>query len=45
VGQYKGVSRCWEITDFSNKVNEDVVISQFLANRLKLKVGDAFNTF
>jgi lipoprotein-releasing system permease protein len=38
----KGIC-CWEITDFSNKVNEDVVISQFLANRLKLKVGDAFN--
>jgi lipoprotein-releasing system permease protein len=34
-----------KLPDFSNKVNEDVVISQFLANRLKLKVGDAFNTF
>jgi lipoprotein-releasing system permease protein len=31
--------------DFSKDVNEDVLISQFLANRLKLKVGDAFNTF
>jgi lipoprotein-releasing system permease protein len=30
---------------FSKKLNEDVLISQFLANRLKLKVGDAFNTF
>lgn len=34
-----------KLPDFSNKVNEDVVLSQFLANRLKLKVGDAFNTF
>ena len=34
-----------KLPNFSNKVNEDVVISQFLANRLKLKVGDAFNTF
>ena len=31
----------------SNKgdLNEEVVISQFIANRLNLKVGDAFNTF
>ncbi|EIA10166.1 ABC transporter, permease protein [Flavobacterium frigoris PS1] len=34
-----------KLPDFSAKVNEDVLISQFLANRLKLKVGDAFNTF
>jgi lipoprotein-releasing system permease protein len=34
-----------KLPDFSKKVNEDVLISQFLANRLKLKVGDAFNTF
>jgi len=34
-----------KLPDFSGKVNEDVLISQFLANRLKLKVGDAFNTF
>jgi lipoprotein-releasing system permease protein len=33
------------LPDFSKDVNEDVLISQFLANRLKLKVGDAFNTF
>jgi lipoprotein-releasing system permease protein len=26
-------------------LNEDVVISQFIANRLNLKVGDSFNTF
>lgn len=30
---------------FGVKVNEEVVISQFLANRLNLKVGDSFNTF
>lgn len=34
-----------KLPDFSGKVNEDVLISQFLANRLKLKEGDAFNTF
>jgi lipoprotein-releasing system permease protein len=32
------------LPDFSKDVNEDVLISH-LANRLKLKVGDAFNTF
>ncbi|NGY38545.1 ABC transporter permease [Flavobacterium sp. XN-5] len=34
-----------KLPDFSDKINEDVVISQFLADRLKLKVGDPFNTF
>ena len=34
-----------KLPDFSKKLNEDVVISQFLANRLHLKVGDSFNTF
>jgi lipoprotein-releasing system permease protein len=34
-----------KLPDFSNKLNEDVVLSQFLANRLRLKVGDPFNTF
>ena len=34
-----------KLPDFSKKLNEDVVISQFLADRLSLKVGDAFNTF
>ena len=34
-----------KLPDFSKKLNEDVVISQFLANRLHLKVGDTFNTF
>lgn len=33
------------LPNYQNKLNEEVVISQFLANRLKLKVGDAFNTF
>jgi lipoprotein-releasing system permease protein len=33
------------LPDFSTKLNEDVLISQFLANRLNLKVGDKFNTF
>jgi len=34
-----------KLPDFSDKINQDVVISQFLADRLKLKVGDPFNTF
>ncbi|MBC5841019.1 MAG: ABC transporter permease [Flavobacteriaceae bacterium] len=33
------------IPDYKNKLNEDVLISQFLANRLNLKVGEKFNTF
>lgn len=33
------------LPDFNSKLNEDVLISQFLANRLDLKVGDKFNTF
>lgn len=34
-----------KLPDFSKEINQDVVISQFLANRLNLKVGDSFNTF
>lgn len=34
-----------KLPDFSNSLNEDVVISRFLANRLNFKVGDYFNTF
>jgi lipoprotein-releasing system permease protein len=34
-----------KLPDFSKTLNEDVVISQFLAKRLRLKVGDKFNTF
>ncbi len=33
------------LPDFSKGPNNEVVISQFLANRLNLKVGDTFNTF
>jgi lipoprotein-releasing system permease protein len=33
------------LPDFSKGINQEVVISQFLANRLNLKVGDSFNTF
>ena len=33
------------LPDYKNKLNEDVLISQFLANRLNLKVGEKFNTF
>jgi hypothetical protein len=35
VGQHKGVPNCGKLPDFSKDVNEDVLISQFLANRLK----------
>ncbi|KUJ60418.1 transmembrane permease [Flavobacteriaceae bacterium CRH] len=34
-----------KLPDFSKTINEEVIISQFLANRLNLKVGDNFNTF
>ena len=34
-----------KLPDFSKELNQEVVISQFLANRLNLKVGDFFNTF
>jgi lipoprotein-releasing system permease protein len=33
------------LPDFSRGINQEVVISQFLANRLNLRVGDDFNTF
>ncbi len=33
------------LPDFSKGVNSEVLISQFLADRLNLKVGDSFNTF
>ena len=33
------------LPDFSKELNQEVLISQFLANRLNLKVGDSFNTF
>jgi lipoprotein-releasing system permease protein len=34
-----------KLLDFSKSLNEEVIISRFLANRLNLKVGDKFNTF
>jgi lipoprotein-releasing system permease protein len=34
-----------KLPDFSKSLNEDVLISKFLADRLNLKVGDSFNTF
>jgi lipoprotein-releasing system permease protein len=34
-----------KLPDYSHKINEDVVLSQFLCDRLRLKVGDSFNTF
>ncbi len=34
-----------KLPDFSKNLNEDVIISKFLADRLGLKVGDSFNTF
>ncbi|WP_099716192.1 ABC transporter permease [Flavobacterium sp. 11] len=34
-----------KIPNVNGNLNEEVVISEFIANRLNLKVGDAFNTF
>lgn len=34
-----------KLPDVSHNLNEQVLISQFLADRLNLKVGDRFNTF
>lgn len=34
-----------KLPDFSKEINEDVIISRFLADRLNLKLGDQFNTF
>lgn len=34
-----------ELPDFSQKRNEDILISEYIANRLGFKVGDKFNTF
>ena len=33
------------IPNTKSSLNEEVVISQFIANRLNLKIGDTFNTF
>lgn len=34
-----------KLPNFNNNINEEVLISKFLADRLNLKVGDKFNTF
>ncbi|MBL0736709.1 ABC transporter permease [Flavobacterium sp. GN10] len=34
-----------KLPDFTKVLNEDVIISRFLADRLNLKIGDEFNTF
>jgi len=34
-----------KLPDVSSKLNDQVIVSQFLADRLKLKLGDKFNTF
>lgn len=33
------------VPGITNKLNEEVIISEYLANKLELKVGDKFNTF
>ena len=33
------------LSNLNNQLNEEVLLSEFLANRLNLKVGDRFNTF
>ena len=54
---YKGVGKEYQwnniqeyivsgrVPDFLHQLNNEVLISQFLANRLNLKLGDNFNTF
>ena len=42
IKEYLTVGR---LPDFSQKLNSEVIISQFLANRLNLKLGDNFNAF
>ncbi len=34
-----------KLPDFSKEINSEILISQFLANRLNLKLGESFNTF
>lgn len=34
-----------KVPNFSKDLNQEVLLSQLLANRLNLKVGDSFNTF
>ncbi len=41
----KGYIISGRLPNFSKRLNQEVLISQFLANRLNLKLGDNFNTF
>lgn len=34
-----------KLPNLNNQLNDEILISEFLANRLNLKVGDKFNTF
>jgi lipoprotein-releasing system permease protein len=34
-----------KLPDFSKEINPNILISQYLSNRLNLKLGDIFNTF
>jgi lipoprotein-releasing system permease protein len=34
-----------KLPDFSKEVNPNILISQYLSNRLNLRLGDSFNTF
>jgi lipoprotein-releasing system permease protein len=34
-----------KLPDFSKEINSEILISQYLSNRLNLKLGDSFNTF
>jgi len=33
------------IPNVQSQLNNEIIISQYLANRLNLKLGDSFNTF
>jgi lipoprotein-releasing system permease protein len=46
--QWDNIKECivsGKLPDFSKELNQEVLISQLLANRLNLKIGDTFNTF
>ena len=42
IGEYMVAGR---LPNFKQDINSEVILSQYLADRLKLKVGDKFNTF
>ena len=44
-GYFKDFLIDGQLPDFSNKRNQDVLISQYLANKLQLKVNDKINTY